>query len=318
MKIELPDTSISRRDALRRIGGLAGTLAAVTTGAWLPPFSRSHASEPSSRSVLVEAAGPTDNCDIPALTRRLVDAAGGMSRYVSNGDVVVIKPNISWARSPHLGATTHPEVLKTVVELCQEAGAKKVRIADHTIHDARQCFAVTGAAQAAGQTGAELVIPLSNQMRDMRIHGHRLDVWPVFVPFVEADVIINLPIAKVHGISGVTLGMKNWIGAVGGRRSALHQDIHQTIVDLARFFKPRLTIIDATRIMVANGPSGGSESDVSIRNRLIAGEDPVATDALATGLFGMNPTDIGHIRLAEKYGLGTTDLSRTDLRRVRL
>jgi uncharacterized protein (DUF362 family) len=318
MKTELSDVFITRRDALRQIGGLAGTLAAVSAGAWLRPIPLSHASEPPAGKILVEASGPPEGCDIPMLTRRLIEAAGGMSRYVSSGDVVVIKPNISWARPPHLGATTHPEVLKTVVELCREAGAGKVRIADHTIHDARQCFAVTGAAQVAGQTGAELVVPLSNRMRDMRIHGHRLDVWPVFVPFVEADVVINLPVAKVHGISGVTLGMKNWIGAVGGRRSALHQDIHQTIVDLARYFKPRLTIIDATRIMIHNGPSGGSESDVAVKNRLIAGEDPVAADALATGLFGMNPGDIGHIRLAEKFGLGSTDLSRANLRRVRL
>ena len=95
-------------------------------------------------------------------------------------------------------------------------------------------------------------------MRKMKLHGHRLDVWPVFVPLVEADKVINLPVAKVHVLSSLTLGMKNWIGAVGGRRNALHQDIHLTIVDLAQFFNPTVTLIDATRIMIANGPSGGS------------------------------------------------------------
>jgi uncharacterized protein (DUF362 family) len=153
-------------------------------------------------------------------------------------------------------------------------------------------------------------------MREMKIHGHRLDEWPVFVPLVEADKIINLPVAKVHVLSKLTLGMKNWIGAVGGRRSAMHQDIHQTIVDLAQFFKPTLTLIDATRIMIANGPSGGRASDVVAANRLILSNDPVAADATAAGLFNYQPDEIDFIRLAEKQGLGTSDVNRLATKKV--
>jgi len=244
------------------------------------------------------------------LTRKVFEAAGGIQKFVSKQDVVVIKPNISWARSPDLAATTNPEVLEAVVELCQEAGAKKIRIADHTIHDARRCFAITGAGMVAKRTGADLVYPRSSLMRNMKLQGHRLDVWPVFVPLVEADKVINLPVAKVHSLSGLTLGMKNWIGAVGGRRSALHQDIHLTIVDLAQFFNPTITLIDATRIMVANGPSGGSSSDVAISNRLILSDDPVAADAKAAGLFNFRPQDIGFIHLGEKWGLGTYEFQK--------
>ncbi len=307
---------MTRRSAIKRIAGFSGMLAAASTGNWITSVSMLHAADPSTKKILVDAKGPTTGCDIQLLTRRLIESAGGMSRFVSKGDIVVIKPNVSWARAPQLGATTHPDVLKAVVDICMEAGAKRVRIADNTIHDARQCFAVTGVGQVARESGADLVFPLSSQMKDMKIHGHRLDVWPVFRPFVEADTIINIPVAKVHGISGLTLGMKNWIGAVGGRRNALHQDIHQTIVDLAQYFKPKLTLIDATRIMIANGPSGGGESDVAIKNRLILSDDPVAADAHATALFGMKPGDIAHIRLAEKYGLGATDLSVLDVRQV--
>jgi len=259
---------------------------------------------------IAEASCSKPLCDVRALTRKLFESAGGMSRFISKGDVVVIKPNISWARAPELGATTHPDVLETVIFLCQEAGAKKVRIADNTIHEARNCFAVTGVDQVAKKTGADLVYPLSNLMRDMNLQGHRLNVWPVFTPFKEADKIINLPVAKVHSLSGLTLGMKSWIGAVGGRRNALHQDIHQSIVDLAQFFRPTITLIDAIRIMTANGPSGGSASDVAVVNRLILSDDPVAADARACDLFQVQPATIAHIQLAQKWGLGTTDFSQ--------
>jgi len=147
-------------------------------------------------------------------------------------------------------------------------------------------------------------------MKKTTLHGNRLDVWPVFAPLVEADKVINLPVAKVHGLSGLTLGMKNWIGGVGGRRPALHQDIHQTIVDLAQFFKPHITLIDATRIMISNGPSGGSPSDVKVVNRLILSSDPVAADTKGAMLFNKKPDDIGFIRLGNKWGLGTMDLTK--------
>jgi uncharacterized protein (DUF362 family) len=292
----------SRRQFIRIAGG------AVLYSIFPSRFS-GIAAEPGN-GFIAEASSSKETCDVGALTRKLFESVGGMPRFVSKGDVVVIKPNISWARAPQLAATTHPDVLETVILLCQEAGAKKVRIADNTIHEARNCFAVTGADQVAQKTGADLVYPLSNLMRDMNLQGHRLNVWPVFTPFKEADKIINLPVAKVHGLSGLTLGMKSWIGAVGGRRNALHQDIHQSIVDLAQFFRPTITLIDAIRIMTANGPSGGSASDVTIANRLILSDDPVAADAKACDLFQIQPAAIAHIQLAQKWGLGTTDFSR--------
>jgi uncharacterized protein (DUF362 family) len=225
---------------------------------------------------------------------------------------VVIKPNISWARAPQLAATTHPEVLEAVVELCQEAGAKRVRIADNTIHDARRCFAITGAGMVAKNTGAELIYPRSSLMRNMKLKGNRLEMWPVFVPLVEADTLINLPVAKHHSLSSLTLGMKNWIGGVGGSRWSLHQDISMSIVDLAQFFKPTVTLIDGIRIMTRNGPSGGSSSDVVKKNTLILSDDPVAADAKAAMLFGRKPKSIGFIRMGQKWGLGTYDFQKLE------
>lgn len=268
------------------------------------------------KGFIIEGHGQTDGFSVKDLTRKVFEAAGGIKQFVSRGDVVAIKPNISWARHPRFAATTHPEVMAAVIELCQEAGARRVRIADNTMHDARQCFALTGVGKVAQETGAELVYPRSSLMREMKLRGNRLDIWPVFIPLVEADTVINLPVAKHHSLTALTLGMKNWIGGVDGSRSSLHQDIHQSIVDLAQFFKPAVTLIDAIRIMTRNGPSGGSTDYVVYKNTLILSNDPVAADARACMLFDLKPERIGFIRLARKGGLGTDDFSMLEKKRV--
>jgi len=307
---------ITRRTAIKRLFKISGAVAFSALPDWPVHGPGQVWAQTPGTGFIVEGLGKTEGYSLKELIKKTFDTAGGIARFVSRGDVVVIKPNISWARRPELAATTNPEVLEAVIELCYESGAKKVRIADHTIHDARRCFAITGVGSVAKKTDADLVSPRSSLMRKMKIHGHRLDIWPVFVPLVEADKLINLPIAKDHGLSTLTLGIKNWIGGVGGRRYALHQDIHQTIVDLAQFFKPTVTLIDATRIMVTNGPSGGSLSDVAQRNTLILSDDQVAADAAAARLFGVNPEKLGFIKLGEKWGLGTSDLLKLNRKKV--
>lgn len=307
---------MTRRGSLKKLLQVSGTVAVSALSGWPLSAHRSVWAKSEKKKFIIEGLGQTEGYAVKELIEKVFEAAGGITRFISRGDVVVIKPNISWARGPNLAATTNPEVLESVTELCYNAGAKKVRIADNTIHEARRCFAITGAGMVAKKTNADLVYPRSSLMKRMKIRGHRLDVWPVFVPLVEADKIINLPVAKDHALSILTLGMKNWIGAVGGRRNILHQDIHQTIVDLALFFKPAVTLIDATRIMTKNGPSGGSLSDVAVKNTLILSDDPVAADALAARLFDRRPEQIGFIRLAQKHNLGTYDLQQLDQKKV--
>ena len=310
------DKPITRRESLRRLLQWSGTVA-LAGAARLSLFDlpRAGAAEVDQKFI-VEGIGQTTGYSVNDLTRKVFEAAGGMGQFVSKGDVVVIKPNISWARPPKLAATTNPEVLQAVVELCQAAGAKKVRIADNTIDNAKFCFTVTKASAVAQKTGAELVQPDSSLMREMKFHGNNMDVWPVYLPLVEADKVINLPIAKDHILSSLTLGMKNWFGAIGGRRGRLHGDIHPNIVDMAQFFNPTVTLIDATRIMAKNGPSGGSASDVVAKNTLILSDDPVAADARAALLFNKKPQNIGHIKLAQKWGLGTHDFSKLAQKKV--
>jgi len=312
------DQAMTRRESIKKIMQISGCMALAGAVTGLTRLSESALAGTQSKGFLVEGLGQTVGYDLKALTRKTFEAAGGIQQFISKGDVVVIKPNISWARNPEMAASTNPLVLESVVELCQEAGAKKVRIADNTINDARRCFALTGAGMVAKNTGADLVYPRSSLMREMNLHGNRLSLWHVYVPLVEADKIINLPVAKHHSLSALTLGMKNWLGGVGGRRNQLHQDIHQSIVDLAQFFKPTLTLIDAIRIMTRNGPSGGSTTDVALKNTLILSDDPVAADARAAMLFNRRPEEIGFIRLGQKWGLGSSDLQKLTQTRVAL
>ena len=307
---------LTRRESIKRLLQLWGSLGltGAVGGSLQTPILANAASE--DKKFIVEGIGQTEGYSVRALTRKVFESVGGAGRFVSNGDVVVIKPNISWARRPEMAATTNPEVLEAVIELCQEAGAKKVRIADHTIHDARRCFALSGVAAVAKNTGADLIHPRSSLMKKMSLKGNRLGTWPVFVPLVEADVLINLPVAKHHSLSRLTVGMKNWIGGVGGNRSSLHQDIHQSIVDLAHFFQPTVTLIDAIRIMTKGGPSGGSTSYVAEKNILILSDDPVAGDARAAMLFNHQPERLGFIRLAQKQGLGTFDFQKLAQQKV--
>jgi uncharacterized protein (DUF362 family) len=312
------DKPVTRRDTIKKLLQVWGSLSlAGTVTVSLSPHPEAKAAS-ENKKLIIEGVGQTDGYSVRELTRKVFQSAGGAGRFISRGDVVVIKPNISWARPPKMAATTNPEVLQAVIELCQEAGAKRVRIADNTMDQAKFCFSVSGAADVAKITGAELINPDSSLMRDMKLHGDRLDVWPVYVPLVEADKVINLPVAKDHILSSLTLGMKNWFGAIGGRRGSLHSEIHPNIVDLAQFFKPTITLIDATRIMIRNGPSGGSTSDVVTQNTLILSDDPVAADGKAALLFGKKPQNIGHIRLARKRGLGTYDFSELHQKKVRV
>ena len=194
---------ITRRESIKKIMKFSGCLTLAGAATWSSEIVNNSMAARTANGFLIESVGETQGYDVKQLTRKTFEAAGGISKFISKGDVVVIKPNISWARRPEMAASTNPYVLQAVIELCQHAGAKKVRIADHTIHDARRCFALTGAGMVAKNTGADLIFPRSSLMRRMKLQGNRLDIWPVFVPLVEADKVINLPVAKHHSLSSL-------------------------------------------------------------------------------------------------------------------
>ncbi len=244
------------------------------------------------------------------MVEKSINLLGGMKKFVKRGDVVMLKPNIGWARTYKQAANTNPFVIQKLIEMCYNAGAKKVRVTDNPCQSASITFSRSGIKRACKKAGAELVYPSRSRFKTMNIGGRVVRKWPVYVDIVECDKLINVPVAKHHSLSRLTLGMKNFYGCLGGNRGRLHQNIHAGITDMARFFKPDLTVIDAVRIMIRNGPTGGSYRDVKKTNTIITGKDFVACDAYASTLFGLTPNHIGYVKLAGKYGLGQNNLSK--------
>jgi uncharacterized protein (DUF362 family) len=234
-----------------------------------------------------------------------------MQRFVSRQEVVVIKPNIAWDRTPEQAANTNPELVAEVVRQCWHAGAKRVIVTDVSCNEARRCFHRSGIEVAARAAGAEVILPDPELFREVELGGVVLKSWPVFTPFLEADKIINLPIAKHHELTGATLGMKNWYGILGGQRNRLHQQIHQSLADLASFMMPTLTIMDCYRILLRNGPTGGNLEDVALKKTVVAGTDPVALDAyVAKAYWNLDAEHLPYLQMAANRGLGTVEFEK--------
>lgn len=250
------------------------------------------------------------------LTREAVNGLGGMGRFISRGDVVWVKPNIGWNRQPEQAATTNPEVVATVVSLCYEAGAKKVIVSDNSCNAASASFARSGIQQAAQKAGADCFILDDRRFRKSSVNGKVLKSWDIYGDVLGVNKLINVPIVKHHGLCKATLGMKNLMGIVGGERNRFHQDLNNTLVDLATFFKPTLVVMDAVRVLTANGPVGGNLADVKRRDTVAAGTDQVAIDAFGSTLLGLKPQEIGYVVEAHARKLGTMDFESLRPRRV--
>lgn len=260
-----------------------------------------------SKSLVAVAEGT----DYPAITRKAINAVGGLKQYIKSGDVVVVKPNMGWDRTPELAANSHPLVVRTVVEECLAAGAKKVKVFDHTCNDPRRCYVNSGIEKALkGIKGVECKQIEQERFRMTTLNGQFLKEWELYDEALSANVFINLPVAKHHGLSRLTLGLKNIMGVMGGNRGFTHRNLAVALADVNSRLKSHLTIIDATRILTAHGPQGGNPADVRILNKVIASADIVAADAYATTLFGMKPTDIAVTVEAHKRGLGQMNLDK--------
>jgi uncharacterized protein (DUF362 family) len=258
-----------------------------------------------------------EGSDYPAITRKAINALGGMKKFVKPGDVVVVKPNMGWDRSTELAANTHPQVVRAVVEECLAAGAKKVKVFDYTCNDARRCYVNSGIEGALkGLKNVECKQIEAERFRKVAINGQFLKEWELYDEALAADVYINVPVAKHHGLSKLTLGLKNIMGIMGGTRGYIHRSLDVALADVNAHFKTHLTIIDATRILTAHGPQGGNIADVKVLNKVIASVDTVAADAFATTLFGMKPSDIPVTVAAHKRGLGEMDLARIKVVKV--
>lgn len=245
------------------------------------------------------------------ITRNAVAALGGMKRFVRPGNVVVVKPNIGWDRSPEQAANTHPLVVRAVVEECLHAGAKRIKVFDRSCNDERRCYVNSGIVEALKDLkSVELKYVEPERFKKVPLNGTRLKEWELYGEALSADVFINVPVAKHHGLTGLTLGLKNIMGVMGGNRGSIHWNIEDILADVNSVLKSHLVVIDATRILTAHGPQGGSLEDVRILNTVIASTDIVAADAYATTLFGLKPADIAVTVAAYKRGLGEMNMNR--------
>ncbi|HNY69347.1 MAG TPA: DUF362 domain-containing protein [Syntrophorhabdus sp.] len=258
-------------------------------------------------SVLSVAEGS----DYAAITRSAIAALGGMQKFVKQGSVVVVKPNLGWDRKPEYAANTHPLVVKTITEECLKAGAIKVKVFDNPCNDPRRCYENSGVADALkGIKNVQLKHMESERYKNVKLNGVFLKAWELYDEALTADVFINVPVAKHHGLTRVSIGLKNIMGIMGGNRGFIHRSIEDALTDVNTVIKSHLTIVDATRILLNHGPQGGDLKDVKALHKVVACRDIVAADAYATTFFGLNPQNISTTVTAYKRGLGEMNLSR--------
>jgi uncharacterized protein (DUF362 family) len=277
---------------------------------------------------LAEASGPPDLAVATgapgAAARAAINLLGGMSAFIKPGQRVVIKPNMSFAAGPEQALTTHPDLVRELVILCLEAGAADVRVLDHPLRSAELCLQATGVREACRGLGKDLVFLLDSPSMFAEIEfpkGREMKRNLAMKEVLAADALIAAPVAKSHGSAGVSLSLKGMMGLIWDR-SSMHgrYDLSQSIVDLNTRLKATLTVIDATRVLSSNGPSGPGK--ILTPNTVIASADPVVADAYAVAAFEwwgrrLKPDQVAHLRLAHEQGLGRIDVDKLRVGMVR-
>jgi uncharacterized protein (DUF362 family) len=234
-----------------------------------------------------------------------------MERFVKSGAKVVVKPNVLTGRPPEYATTTNPIVLSTIIRMCLEAGASEVTVLDSPTSSARAAFQESGLAQATAEAGGTLKYLSNRNFERVEIpEGKLITSWPLVTDALEADTFINVPIGKTHGVAGLTLSMKNLMGIMGDSRGQIHTDFPQKITDVNTVVKPHLVILDAYRVLMRNGPTGGNLDDVQTPKTVVAGTSQVAIDAYGATIMGWKPTDLPSLVEAASRGLGEIDLAK--------
>ncbi|MFC1481671.1 DUF362 domain-containing protein [Candidatus Neomarinimicrobiota bacterium] len=260
-----------------------------------------------------------ENGEPEALVQAAVAAFGGLQTFISKGDKVVIKPNIGWDRAPAYAANTNPDLVAEVVRLCLAAGARQIKVLDHSTNNAIRSYRNSQIEAKAKAAGAKIVQVREQRFRDVNLpEGKVLKSWPIYGEYLDADKVINIPVAKHHSMCKVTLGLKNLMGAMGGNRGEIHNGFSTKLADITSHILPTITIIDGYRIMTGNGPTGGSLADVKEARTLIMSDCTIAADVTGVGLFGLKPQDVGYLREMMGRGKQKYDLDNLQVKRISL
>jgi uncharacterized protein (DUF362 family) len=316
-----PEDWPSRREFIKRIGSaaiLGGGAAYLWRALRDPDGERGKPQEPvfqlknfkvaPAPGAMVLGVAHGDNYE--AMLKMAIGAIGGLDHFIRQGDVVLIKPNVAFDRAPKLGATTNPEVLAALIRLLHAAGAAEVRVADSPIESPENCFAKSGIADAAQRSGATLYLPSPTSFEMLEVPNAQLIArWPFFArPFRGVDKVIGVAPIKDHNLCFASMTTKNWYGLLGGRRNQFHQDIHTIVADLAQMMNPTFVVLDASRILMKNGPTGGDLSDVVPGHTLVAATDQIAADAFGySELLGRKTALPQYLLNAQARGLGNPD-----------
>ncbi len=305
-----PFVTSNRRQFLSQLTAWsAGLLAAPPIFQLFPQSLNAATAEP----LLAVAKGT----NYEALVAKVLEPLGGLAPFIKKGARVVIKPNMSWDRKPEQAANTHPLLVKAMVKLCLGAGASKVMIFDRTCQDMRLCYASCGTPailESMNDPRVACTFVDDRKFVPVKIQkGKGIAEWEFYKDALNADCYINMPIAKDHKLARLTVGLKNIMGIIGGKRGQLHQSLPQKVADLNTVVKPTLTVVDATRILLRNGPSGGKMDDVKEMHTLFASTDTVAADAYASTLFGLKPDELETTKAGFEMGLGQMDLNKVKI-----
>jgi uncharacterized protein (DUF362 family) len=255
----------------------------------------------------------------PALLNKALESIGGIGKFISNGDIVVVKPNIGWDRAPEYAANTNPQLVAEVIRKCLEAGAKQVKVFDHTINYPQRCYKNSQIESVAKQAGAKVEHVRDFKFKDIALpEGDILKKWPIYKDYLEADKTINIPVVKHHSLCSITAGLKNLMGVMGGNRGEIHNHFSKKLIDIDAHILPSLTIIDGYRVLVRNGPTGGNLNDVKFAKTLIISSCTVTADILALELLGLKFAQVTYLKNAVDRGLIKYDPEKVVIKKINL
>ncbi len=308
---------LSRKSFLLKLAGITG-------GVFLTSFLNKisdifsngtlHALQMEDKLVVVTAQDISKE-SIERMAQKALAQFGGINHFIKKGMNVVIKPNIAWNSPPENATNTNPYLVETVARLCKEAGAK-VTIFDRSCNSARATYKRSGIEEAAKRAGVKIEFVDERKFVDVKVpNGLNSKTLPVYKPVLDADFVINMPIAKHHSTSELTISMKNLMGVMGGNRGSLHWNLHENIVDFVKTVKSDLVICDCIRILTNHGPNSGTPEDVKETKTIIIGRNPVTVDAYAATLFGRSPSDIKYLSLAHKENMGEINPAKLNVQK---
>ncbi len=306
---------MERREFLKRSAAAAiAATAAVSAGGFSKIFASDFLLQKPFDLIAVKGGNPD------AMFDKAIESMGGMKNFVKKGQTVCVKPNIGWDSTPELAADTNPLLIKQIIKHCFEAGAKDVYVFDHTCDNWNRSYKNSGIESAVKEAGGKIVSGASEgYYQNVSFNtGKILKDAKVHEVLLTADVLINVPVLKHHGGGRITAGMKNLMGVVWDRGFWHRNNLHQCIADFSTYSKPDLIVIDAYNVMLQNGPRGGSLSDLVNMKSLLLSTDIVAADAAAAKLYGMSPDEVPYIKYADEMKIGSMDLSRLKINRIKM